>query len=140
MTTQSLEEKQLAIKKDLKTDRDKFVNPELMMWGFVERLTSNKPEDVYMLTELSNEEILCIANYKALSKFLRQQDACNELIACDAFLEWVMRLRPSLQRKSRNELVTILKRKPSYYGTSTMMGMPGDDETGGKKWYEFWKK
>jgi hypothetical protein len=137
--SQSLEERQAEIKRDLKTDRDKFINPELMMWGFVERLTSNKPEDIYMLTELSNEEILCIANYKALSKFLRQDTPSNELVASDEFLEWVMKLRPSLQRKSRNELVTILKRKPSYYGTSTMMGMPSDEE-GGKKWYEFWKK
>jgi hypothetical protein len=136
----SLEEQQNAIRRELKTERDRIVNPELMMWGFVERLTSNKPEDVYMLTELSNEEILCIANYRAASQFFKNSTQDNSLVFCDAFTDWVMRLRPSLQRKSRNELVTILKRKPSYYGTSTMQGMPEDGDGNGKRWYEFWKK
>lgn len=130
------------IKDELGDKKYKLDNPDLMQWKFVEKLMSHDLSDATPLSELSPEEILCIANHRALSKLLKAkeptEDDNNGLIFMDEFFNQVIQLRAALGRKRCNEIVTILKRRPSYYGISNMGGMPADEDGEKKPFWKIW--
>ncbi len=106
-------------------------NPELAKLEKVDLLVDDHCKD--SLSDLAEKEITCIAAYRALNSRVIEVPAMMD------FLDNIISLRRSRNAQTAQNLVEILKRRPTYYHS------PFDAETeeskpDQKKWYQFWKK
>jgi len=89
-------------------------SPEMQRWNKIDLLVSEELNDV--LSDLSYEEITVISLYRAIHK------GFIEIPGVMQFFDNVISLRRSMDRKGRQELVEILKKRPDYifsaYGES----------------------
>lgn len=81
-------------------------SPEMQRWNKIDLLVSPELNDV--LSDLSYEEITVVSLYRAIHKEL------IEIPGVMQFFDNIISLRRSMDRKGRQELVEILKKRPDY--------------------------
>ncbi len=106
-------------------------NPELAKLEKVDLLVADECKD--SLSDLAEKEITCIAAYRALN------NRVIEIPAMMDFLDNIVSLRRSRNAQTAQNLVEILKRRPTYYHSPFDSEME-DRQPDKPKWYQFWKK
>lgn len=106
-------------------------NPELLKLEKVDLLVADECED--SLSDLAEKEITCIAAYRAFNDYI------IEIPAMMSFLDNIISLRRSRNAQTAQNLVEILKRRPTYYHSPFDHEIEEKQENK-KRWWQFWKK
>jgi hypothetical protein len=126
------------VKKALDTIKESIVDPDIERLKFIKFLADKNGNEV--LSDLSNDEIKCIALFRALDSHLKQENDVLGLPSINVFFTEIIKLRASKDRESRKELVACIKgHSPVYnYGSAAL----NDDEKkpGLMDKFAFWKK
>jgi len=95
------------------TEESEVLSPDEAHARVITELAQTKKPE--LMTELNNEEIKALAICKTIS-------SATDNYVIDEFCEWFMRLRVSLGRKGRSELITV-SRSPQDMEEKVKKGM-----------------